>query len=91
MPFDLMRYEATLNKKMTIGYYDDMSLLPSSDATKRAVRLVKEKLESLGHTLVHFPLSMEDTKDYSELWSFCLACSSQKQLLKWMKDNHEPL
>ena len=61
LPFNEEIFQKTLNNShLRIGYYDSIDDLPTSTAVRRAIRLAKEKLESLGHELVPFPISSEE-------------------------------
>jgi hypothetical protein len=55
--FDEEQYSEVLNNKsLTIAYFDSMPSLPTSNAVKRSIQLVKTKMEAQGHKFVEFKL-----------------------------------
>jgi Asp-tRNA(Asn)/Glu-tRNA(Gln) amidotransferase A subunit family amidase len=64
LPFDNEAYNSLTgikaSKRLRIGYFDTLPLFESSVSTKRAIKIAKEKLEALGHTLVPFKISLEE-------------------------------
>ena len=64
LPFDNEAYNSLTgiraSKKLRIGYYDSLPLFESSVSVKRGIKIAKEKLEALGHTLVPFKISLEE-------------------------------
>jgi fatty acid amide hydrolase len=67
VPFDTIKFDQTLRKKLRIGYFEDTPLLNTSEAVKRSLRLTKQKLEALGHEVIPFPLSLQETQEYQDL------------------------
>lgn len=61
LPFNETTYQdIVLNKNLRIGYFDELPLIPTSKSVKRAIKLVKSKLEEKGYILVPFKISEED-------------------------------
>ena len=59
-----------LNKrKLRIGFFEDTSDLGSGPSVKRAIRMVKEKLERLGHEVVPFNFYHNEAEEYSSIYT----------------------
>lgn len=71
MPFNKQVYEQYQNpkqKKIRIGYFDNLKILETSNAVKRAVKMSKEELESQGYELVPFKITYDEEVEIFSLF-----------------------
>ena len=90
MPFnEAVFYEATKKKGMRIGYFDDMPLFRTTPSVKRAVDMVRKKLEALGHTLVPFNISEKENFTARKLFYSCIYAAHFNQFLKSINERFD--
>ncbi|CDW81908.1 amidase family protein [Stylonychia lemnae] len=83
MPFDDQKLTEVQNRKLKIGYFDDIPTLASCKSNKRAINIAKQKLEQLGHNLIPFNLKQQqfDKMKQIEIPTFYLGLGKQLQSL----------
>lgn len=87
--FNELVYEQTHSKKIKVGYFTDLVMLPSSAAVKRSIEFVKERLEEDGHEVVPVELSEKLMWAIPDLYFSIYGAWHVKSMGKACKKNFE--
>jgi hypothetical protein len=91
LPFNNQAYQEIVSrkKKLRVGYFDEMPLMPSSASIKRAIKIAKEKLEAQGYNLVPFKISEEENLTLKRVHTSACTLGIFGQFNDMFKRTHE--